>query len=387
MPADNPLEARVRQRLADLQAQGLLRAMRPPAGVDLSSNDYLALSTHPRVTSAFAAAAQRDGVGSTGSRLLRGDRDTFGAVEREFATFKGTPRSLFFSSGYLANLAAVSTFCEAGDVIFSDERNHASLIDGIRLARATRVVFPHNDVAALARLIEATPCSGTPFVIVESLFGMDGDEAPLAAYAAVCRDTGAQLIVDEAHALGVRGARGTGLIEEAGIAADVFLSINTGGKALGVGGAFVAGPDWAVEYLVQRARPFVFSTASPPAMAAALEASLALIRDEPGRRDRLHALASHLRTRLRAHGIDVASGISQIVPIHIGDNEAAVSIAARLQADGFDVRAIRPPSVAPGTARLRVSVNTRVGETTLDRFVERLTSAMQEAGLCSAVSS
>ena len=386
MPADNPLEARVRQQLADLQAQGLLRTMRPPAGVDLSSNDYLALSTHPRVAGAFAAAV-RGGVGSTGSRLLRGDRDAFGAVEREFAAFKGTARSLFFSSGYLANLAVVATFCEAGDVIFSDERNHASLIDGIRLARASRVVFPHSDVAALARLIEATPCTGTRFVIVESLFSMDGDEAPLAAYAALCRTTGAQLIVDEAHAVGVRGAGGTGLVEEAGIAADVFVSVNTAGKALGVGGAFVAGGDWAIEYLVQRARPFIFSTAAPPAMAAALSASLAVIREEPERRARLHALASHLRAQLRAHGLDAADGVSQIVPIHVGGNEAAVSIAGTLQAAGFDVRAIRPPSVAPGSARLRVSVNTRVGETTLDRFVERLAKALQEAGLCSAVSS
>jgi 8-amino-7-oxononanoate synthase len=387
MPADNPLEARVRERLADLQAQGLMRTMRSPAGVDLSSNDYLALSTHPRVAAAFSAAVHRDGVGSTGSRLLRGERDAFSGVEREFAAFKGTARSLFFSSGYLANMAVVSTFCETGDVIFSDERNHASLIDGIRLSRASRVVFPHNDVGALACLIEATPCAGTRFVIVESLFSMDGDEAPLAAYAALSRATGAQLIVDEAHAVGVRGAAGTGLVEEAGIAADVFASINTAGKALGVGGAFVAGAAWPIEYLVQRARPFIFSTAAPPAMAAAIGASLAVIREEPERRARLHALASHLRAQLRARGLDVASGPSQIVPIHIGDNEAAVSIADAMQADGFDVRAIRPPSVAPGHARLRVSVNTRLGEATLDRFVERLTKALQEAGLCSAVSS
>lgn len=387
MPADNPLESRVRQRLADLQSQGLLRAMRRPAGVDLSSNDYLALSTHPRIVAAFVSAAAREGVGSTGSRLLRGDREAFAEVERQFAAFKGTPRALFLSSGYLANLAVVSTFCEAGDVVFSDERNHASLIDGMRLARASRVVFPHNDVAALAALIDATPCVGTRFVIVESLFSMDGDEAPLGEIAAICRATGAQLIVDEAHAVGVRGARGTGLVEETGIGGDVFVSINTAGKALGVGGAFVAGPGWAVEYLVQRARPFVFSTAAPPAMASALLASLEVIRDEPGRRARLQSLASHLRTQLRARGLDVASGTSQIVPVHIGANEPAVAAAEALQSAGFDVRAIRPPSVPPGTARLRVSVNIGVDEVTLDRFVARLVDVLQEAGLCSAGSS
>ncbi len=388
MPEDNGLDARVRRRLADLRADGRMRQLRPPSGLDLSSNDYLALSSHPRIVNAFAEAVRRDGVGSTGSRLLRGERDGFAALEARLAAFKGTQRALFFSSGYLANIAVMSTFCEAGDVIFSDARNHASLIDGMRLARAGRVVFPHNDVEALSRLLAHTPCEGARFVVVESLYSMDGDEAPLDALADACAAGGAALIVDDAHAVGVRGTRGSGLIEERGVGDRVFLSINTCGKALGVGGAFVAGPDWAIQYLVQCARPFIFSTAAPPAMAAALEASLDVLRDEPDRRARLRALARYARQTLHAQGVaQVAADDSHIVPILIGDNEAAVAVADRLRADGFDVRAIRPPSVAPGTARLRISINAALDEPALDRFVSRLRVALQEAGPCSAVSS
>lgn len=380
MPGDSSLEATVRARLADLQAQNLLRTLRRPFGIDLSSNDYLTLSTHPRVVAAFAAGVAAEGVGSTGSRLLRGERQAFEEVERRFAAFKGTERGLFFSSGYLANLSVLATLPEAGDVIFSDALNHASLIDGVRLSRASRVVFPHNDVKGLARLIESTPCAGQRFVAIESLFSMDGDEAPLVEYAELCRRTGAALIVDEAHAVGVYGERGTGLIEASGVSRDVLVSINPAGKALGVGGACVTGAAWAIEYLVQRARPFVFSTASPPAMAYALLESLNVVRDEPERRVRLQVLSSELRARLADAGHQVTQGPSHIVPVLIGGAETALAVAARLQAEGFDVRAIRPPTVPAGTSRLRVSVNVGLDAITLDRFVERLTVAMKEAG-------
>jgi 8-amino-7-oxononanoate synthase len=385
MPADNTLERRLRSRLADLQSHGLLRTLRPPHGVDLSSNDYLALSRHPRIVDAFARGLAEEGAGSTGSRLLRGDREAFAEAERRFAVFKGTPRALFFSSGYLANIAVITSLTEASDVVFSDERNHASLIDGIRLARSERVVFPHNDVSALAQLLESTPCAGLRFVVVESLFSMDGDRAPLDRYVGLCRSNDAVLIVDEAHAVGVCGERGTGLLDECA-AARMCVSINTAGKALGVGGAFVAGPETAIDYLAQRARPFVFSTAAPPAMAHAIMASLDLVGDEPDRRHRVRELSAYLRQCLSDAGVDTAEGDSHIVPIYIGDNDAAVSVAAALQADGFDVRAIRPPTVPAGTSRLRVSVNVLLDEPTIDRFVVRLSSVMKEAGVCAASS-
>ena len=225
------------------------------------------------------------------------------------------------------------------------------------------------------------------FIVVESLFSMDGDEAPLKAYAELCRRTGAALIVDEAHAVGVYGEYGTGLIEAAGVSRDVLVSVNPAGKALGVGGACVTGAAWVIDYLVQRARPFVFSTASPPAMAHALIESLNVVRDEPDRRLRLRALSSRLRARLADAGHQVTQGPSHIVPVLIGSNEAALAVAAALQAEGFDVRAIRPPTVPAGTSRLRVSVNVGLDDATLDRFVERLSVAVKETGVCSAVSS
>jgi 8-amino-7-oxononanoate synthase len=285
----------------------------------------------------------------------------------------------------------MTTIAERGDVVFSDERNHASLIDGIRLSSATRVVFPHNDVRRLAELLVETPdvvssvsTAGHRFVVVESLFSMDGDFAPLREYAALCRSTGASLIVDEAHAVGIYGPNGNGLIEASGVGDDVLVSINTAGKALGVSGAFVTGPHWAIDYLIQRARPFVFSTAPPPPLADALDASLDVIAAEPGRRERLASRVHHVRDRLARAGIAVSAEGSQIIPIPIGDNDRAVAVALALQADGFDVRAIRPPSVPPGTARLRVSVNAGLSDETIECFAAAVAAALKEAGLCSA---
>jgi 8-amino-7-oxononanoate synthase len=215
---------------------------------------------------------------------------------------------------------------------------------------------------------------------------MDGDMAPLAEYAGLCRRTGAVLIVDEAHAVGVYGDRGSGLIEETGVP-DPVISINTAGKALGVAGAFVAGPASAIEYLVQRARPFVFSTAPPPALAHALDASLDVVAAEPDRRLRVRQRSDLLRSLLAGCGVSSANGSSHIIPVVIGDSTRAVEVAAALQAQGFDVRAIRPPSVMPGTARLRISVNAAVDEPTLRRFVEALAVTLDKAGLCSTASS
>jgi 8-amino-7-oxononanoate synthase len=387
MSSTNPLEARIRTRLAEWEAAGLLRTLRPPSGVDFSSNDYLNLSTHPLILERLANAVARHGCGSTGSRLLRGDRAVFGAVERRFARFKGAERSLYFSSGYLANIAVLATLTEPGDIVFSDERNHASLIDGIRLSRATRIVFPHNDVERLAELFAEAPPRGQRFVIVESLYSMDGDMAPLADYANLCRSAGATLVVDEAHAVGVYGAAGSGLIEDWNVEADMLLSINTAGKALGVSGAFVAGPAWAIDYLVQRARPFVFSTAPPPALAEALDASLDVVEHEPELRERLKSRARRVREQLADTGIEVPRAGSQIVPLVLGDNDRAVSVAQVLQSQGFDVRAVRPPSVPRGTARLRVSVNAGLTDDSIDRFARSVAMALKEVGLCSAGSS
>jgi 8-amino-7-oxononanoate synthase len=384
------LAARVDARLRSLREAGLLRILRAPAGIDLSSNDYLDLARDPRVVAAFQHGVAREGAGSTGSRLLRGHRDAFVEVERTFAAFKGAERALYFSSGYLANLGVLTTLPEAGDVIVSDERNHASLIDAMRLSSATRVIVPHNDPAALEDALRAARSAAAAdaqlFVVVESVFSMDGDAAPLAAQAALCRMFDATLIVDEAHACGLCGGRGSGMIEAAGLDPNT-ISINSAGKALGVGGAFVAGPAWAIDYLVQRARTFVFSTAPPPAVTSAIAESLRIVEAEPARRARVIALARLARERLAAASIDVPAGDSPIVPIVIGDSHRAAAVAERLQARGFDIRAIRPPTVPGGSARLRLSVNARLEDATIVEFVAALSAVLEEVTPWSAVTS
>ncbi len=370
------LERRVRSRLQRLQAEGLRRSVRPPTGVDLCSNDYLQLAADPRLKQRMAAAVMQLGCGSTGSRLLRGERAEFSAIEQRFAHWVGAESALYFSTGYAANLAMLSTFLEEGDTVFFDRLNHASLIDGMRLGKANKKIFPHTDLDALRRLLHAEHGAGQKYLVTESLFSMDGDIAPLRAYAALCRETGTALIVDEAHAVGVYGARGTGLLEEAGIAEDVFIAMRSAGKALGASGAFVSGPAWAIEYLVQRARTFLFSTAPPPAIAAAIDAALDILAAEPERRARLHAVTAHLRELLANAGLPVERDGSQIVPIVLGDNARAVQVAEDLQTEGFDVRAIRPPTVPEGTARLRFSVNTALDAATVQRFVACLQVAL-----------
>ena len=379
------LERRLREQLALLEKAGLLRSMRPPAGIELSSNDYLGLSAHPLLLQSMAEAIAGEGCGSTGSRLLTGARDSFAELECRFAAFKGAERALYFSSGYLANLAVLTTLPEAGDVIFSDERNHASLIDGSRLSRARRVIFPHGDPSALAKLLAGETTGAQKFVVTESLFSMDGDIAPLAAYAALCREHQAALIVDEAHAVGIYGDRGSGLLEMTGT--EPLVSVDTAGKALGVCGAFVSGPAWVIDSLIQQARPFIFSTAPPPSVASALQASLTVIETEPWRRHQLLTRSAYLRRRLQETGIMVPDAVSQIIPVIIGENDRSLRVAESLQREGFDVRAIRPPSVPPGTARLRLSVHAGLTEAVLDRFVAALAGALEDTAVCFAASS
>jgi 8-amino-7-oxononanoate synthase len=366
------LERRIAAHLAELETEGLLRVRRPPAGIDLCSNDYLGLANHPAIKERMAQAVLVEGCGATGSRLLRGERESFVAIECRFAGFKGTEAALYFATGYAANLGVLGTFLEEGDVVFSDELNHASLIDGMRLARAQRVIFPHNDAKYLERLLRTAHCAGQKYLVTESVFSMEGDFAPLADYAALCRKTGTALIVDEAHGVGVFGDRGSGLIEAAGVDDAVFLSINTAGKALGVCGGFVCGSETAIQYLSQRARTLVFSTAPPPAMAAAIDESLNVIEREPDRRARVLERALLLRELLVRNGLPVLPGGSQIIPVILGESDRAVAVAAALQADGFDVRAIRPPTVPPGTARLRISINANLDAGAIERFAEAL---------------
>jgi 8-amino-7-oxononanoate synthase len=369
------LETRVVERMASLQSSGAMRSVRPPFGVDLCSNDYLGFARHSVLKQRMAEAVWNEGCGSTGSRLLRGERDTLSALEQRFARFKGTEAALYFTSGYMANVAVLSTFLEAGDMVFSDSLNHASLIDGIRLGRAQKAIFPHVDVAALIRALNSSPVAAQRFLVTESVFSMDGDFAPLREYATVAAQSGCAFIVDEAHSVGVFGARGSGLIEAEQVADNVFLSINPMGKAFGVAGAFVCGSAWAIDYLRQRARPFIFSTAAPPAIASALDAALDLMEQGRDARERVLCLTAFLRALLADAGFDVAREGSQIIPVVIGGNLEVLAVVEQLQKSGFDVRAIRPPTVPQGTARLRISVNAALTEVILRDFASALTTA------------
>lgn len=373
-----PLRKRIVENLAHIEAAGLTRKLAAPNGIDLSSNDFLCLANDSRIKAALIGAIEREGVGSTGSRLLRGERDCFAAVEQQFAAWKKTARALYFNSGYQANIGLLTTFLEDGDTVYSDELNHASIIDGIRLTKAKRVVFKHRDADELAKLLRETKGGGQKFLVTESLFSMDGTVAPLERYAEICRETNTNLIVDEAHAVGVFGATGSGLIEATGIADEVFLSMNTAGKALGAAGAFVAGDDWAIEYLINKSRSFIFSTAPLPAVADALKTSIEIVRIEKDRRERLLNLSEFFRDSLNENGFEVSADNSQIVPVLIGDSGKAVRIAEHLQESGYDVRAVRPPTVAENTARLRVSLNADLTEKILSEFVNELTKIIRQ---------
>lgn len=359
-------EARLATTLSELGGAGLLRQMRLPQGIDLVSNDYLGLAEHPYLTERMREALARLPAGSGGSRLLRGHHELFEQLETRLAAFSGTEAALLFATGYSANIGLLQAVVAPDDLIVSDERNHASLIDGIRLTKARTRVYPHQDLAGLEAALQA-PRKGRAIVITESVFSMDGDLTPLGEIVEIAERHGGVVIVDEAHATGLYGAHGAGRVEALNLRRRVLATVHTGGKALGSGGAWVAGSRVLRDAMVNRARSFIFSTAPVPVLAAALEAGLDLIEREPARRMEVHRKSARLRQALAECQIQVG-GDSPIVPIIAGSNESALALQAGLLAAGFDVRAIRPPSVAPGTARLRVTVRYPISDDDLGRF-------------------
>lgn len=365
--------------LKALARRGRLRTLQPRSGIDFSSNDYLGLAASPELAEAVARALDRGvAVGAGGSRLLRGNDPEHEALEAEAQAFFGAESCLYFVGGFLANYALFSTLPARGDLVVHDALIHASVIDGMRAGKAATVAAAHNDAQSFDDAIRqwrADGGTGRPWIAVESLYSMDGDQAPLADLIAVARRHDGYLVVDEAHATGVLGPDGRGLAHALEGAPDI-ISLHTCGKALGASGALLLAPRLIRDYLVNRARPFIYATAPSPLMAAAVRAALDLVRRDAARRERLAGLVAFAGRELERR-CGIAPSGSHIQPVILGADERAVSVARALVAEGFDVRAVRPPTVPEGTARLRISLTLNASEDATARLLDTLAAVLQ----------
>ena len=369
--------------LKNREELGLLRRLRPAesrsggridfAGreyLDFSSNDYLGLSGHPKLKQAATAAIEKFGVASCASRLLSGDAQIFHQLEDAVAKFKGKAAALIFNSGYQANVGIISALFSKGDCIFSDRFNHASIIDGMLLSQAKIFRFRHNDCQHLESfLIKERNKFKNVLIVTESIFSMDGDRAPLKELVRLKEKYHCQIMVDEAHATGIFGENGSGLVEEEGLSARIDLIMGTFSKALAGFGAYLATSKTIADYLVNTCRSFIYSTALPPAVIACNLASLKLIKDEPQRRKALLSLSERLRVRLTGLGFCVP-GSSQIIPVILGDNLRTLEFAKKVQAKGYWVLPVRPPTVPAGQARLRLSLSYYHNQETVDKLID-----------------
>jgi 8-amino-7-oxononanoate synthase len=376
--------SRLRRRLEQLERDDLLRKRRVvhgPRGARLSvdgrpvlsfcSNDYLGLASHPDLVAAAQRALAASGVGAGASALISGHAAEHEALERCLADFVGLPRALYFSTGYMANLGIVTALTGRGDTVFSDELNHASLVDAARLSRAEVEVYPHAGLAALEERLERCE-SPVKLVASDTVFSMDGRLAPVRGLLELCERHDAWLLLDDAHGFGVLGERGRGALSHFGVDSRRVIYMATLGKAAGVFGAFAAGDATVIEWLVQRARSYVFTTGSPPALAAALVESVRLIGREEWRRARLREHVARLRAGLRGLPWVLAPSDTPIQPLIVGANRLAVELMDSLLEAGLWVPAIRPPTVPEGTARLRISLSAAHESGDIDRLVQAL---------------
>lgn len=370
---------RYEKELAALAQRDRLRRLSPRRGADFSSNDYLALSDDPAMRRALMAALER-GVpfGAGGSRLLRGNHEEHEKLEAEAAAFFGAERALYFGSGYMANFALFSLLPQPEDLVVYDELVHASCHEGMRAGRARCVAAAHRDASAVDAAIRdwrRSGGTGRPWIAVESLYSMDGDTAPLADLAQIAARHEATLVIDEAHATGVLGPQGRGLAAEYEGREDI-ISLHTCGKALGSVGALVCAPRPLIEFLINRSRPFIFATAPPPLMAVAVGEALRIVQREPERRERLQRLVDLAHRELRERTGMAGSG-SQILPVIVGQEGRTMALAESLQAQGYDIRGIRPPTVPAGTSRLRIALTLRVDEAVTRAMMRDLAEALQ----------
>ena len=384
------------EELEALRGEGLHRRMRLVSGsqgsrvtVDgreallLCSNNYLGLADHPRLKDAAVQAVERYGTGSGASRLVSGTMELHAALEERLSRFKGTEAALVFNSGYAANSGIIPALAGKGDLIFSDRLNHASIVDGALLSRARLIRYPHNDMASLRRLLEANPTDGRRLIVTDGVFSMDGDVAPLAELAALKREFGALLMVDDAHGTGVLGSGGRGSAEMFGVAGEVDIQMGTLGKALGSFGAYAAASREMVEYLVNRARSFIFSTSLPPAVLAASLAAVELVDSSEGAqlRGQLDRNVALFRSAVAVTGFDTMGSGTQIVPLFVGEAEQAMAFTQRLLDEGIFVQGIRPPTVPAGTCRLRCTLMATHEEADLLRTAEAMGRIGRELGV------
>jgi 8-amino-7-oxononanoate synthase len=367
--------------LGQLHRKDRLRALKRDSGVDFTSNDYLGLAASPDMQRAMIAAIER-GVpaGAGGSRLLRGNHAEHEALEAEAATFFGCDRMLYFGSGYSANLAVLSTLPQRGDLIVFDCRVHASAHEGMKAGKAEMIAVAHNNPQAMEEAIRAWRAAGgmgCPWIVVESLYSMDGDlSAALSDLITIADRHNGFLFIDEAHATGVHGIGGIGFSAEFE-GRDNVVVLHTCGKALGAAGALVGGNRVLCDFLVNRARPFIYSTAPSPLQAACVRYALSVLTNGPERRSRLYELIDYANVEFSSRFGTPGSG-TQILPVIIGDNGRAVRIADRMQTKGFDIRAIRAPTVPAGTARLRITITLNVDRPAVARMMDALAEAMEE---------
>ncbi|MFN3167125.1 MAG: aminotransferase class I/II-fold pyridoxal phosphate-dependent enzyme [Phycisphaeraceae bacterium] len=387
-PLDAACDAELRQ-LAELDRRRSLRTMTPGDNhvdingkqlLNLASNDYLGLSRHPKLIAAAADATQRFGVGAGASRLVSGTSPLHDRVEQRFAAFKHAEACLLLPTGYVANLAVLTTLAGPGDLIVLDKLVHASLIDAARASGAEVRTFTHLDLQRAERLLSKS-CDGRRLLVTDSVFSMDGDCADLPALCDLADRTNAILLVDEAHGTGVLGATGGGLAEAQGVAERVYhcgaggVVVSTASKALGSLGGLITSSQPVIDLLINQARSFIYSTAVPPAQAAAIDAAIDVVRDEPQRRKRLQALSMHARDSLLQRGWPILLQAAQqppspIIPLIVGEPSSALTLASRLESKSIFAPAIRPPTVAPGSARVRISLNAELTDDELERVLD-----------------
>jgi 8-amino-7-oxononanoate synthase len=360
--------------LQQLTSRDQRRSLAEFTGVNLCSNDYLGLTQNVALREALLeAVASASRVGSTGSRLLSGNAAAWEDLENEFAQFAATDAALYFTSGYAANIGLITSLSGPGDLIFSDALNHASLIDGIRLSGAQKFIYAHLDLDMLESFLRGQQHeNGRKFIVTETVFSMDGDIAPLAEILALADRYNAGVILDEAHATAVHGPKGRGIAArhrmQHGSSGNIVAIVHTCGKALASAGAFVCGSEMLKEHLINHARTFIFTTALPPYIAAQIRTALRLAQGMDEQRCMLLRNSNNLRASLRVQGWNMASSKAQIIPVIIGKNESALSAASFLRQEGFATRAIRPPTVPQGTARLRFSLAASISPTDLARL-------------------